>query len=114
MANITWRQMADPIIHRVLTENKGKGKKPGPKPTDPRSIETGPVVELLTAKRIPENDATSIIDFAAPQITGCDWSATGQNDLFLLILMQEYVKPLALNWIESNRPEAWYKSMFTP
>jgi len=73
-------------------------------------------VELLAAKRIPANDAASIIDFAALQITGCDWSATatGQNDLLFLILMQEYVKPLALNWIESNRPEAWYKSMFTP
>ncbi len=72
-------------------------------------------VDLLAAKRIPKNDAASIIDFAAPQITGCDWSATatGQNDLFFLILMQEYVKPLALKWVEQNRPEAWYKSMFT-
>lgn len=73
-------------------------------------------VELLTAKRIPEKDAAAIIDFAAPQITGCDWEgpAGGQNDLFFLILMQEYVKPLALQWTETNRPEAWYKSVFTP
>lgn len=72
-------------------------------------------ISLLKAKRIPENDATAIIEFAAPQITGCNWTtpAAGQNDLFFLILMQEYVKPLALQWTETNRPEAWYKSMFT-
>lgn len=71
---------------------------------------------LLKTKRIPENDANAIIEFAAPKITGCDWAAMAkdQNDLFFLILMQEYVKPHALQWVKQNRPEAWYKSMFTP
>jgi hypothetical protein len=73
-------------------------------------------VAMLAAKRIPEKDAAAIIDFAAPKVTGCNWQSSHatQTDLFFQILMREYIKPLALQWVEQNRPDAWYKSMFTP
>ena len=38
-------------------------------------------VELLAAKRIPANDAASIINFSAPQITGCDCQRTKRSIL---------------------------------
>lgn len=73
----------------------------------------------LVAHGMFENQAQEVLDVAIPRIKKFseDYTITFDSPssdypsvLYNLLFIQ--IKPIALEWIDKNKPEAWFREMF--
>jgi len=79
---------------------------------------------MLFDRGIFENQAKEIMDFAIPKLNEqaekmeiahkFDWNgrADGYPDILYFAIFNMNLKPLVVEWIDANIPEAWFRSMF--
>jgi hypothetical protein len=79
----------------------------------------GKLIKMLEANGMFESQAKEVIELAIPKLNEVvkdyrvdfnDSEDTYPEAIYTVFFMS--VKPIALNWINQNKPEAWYKPMF--
>ena len=77
------------------------------------------LIKMLEANGMFENQAKEVIELAIPKLNEVvkgydinfyDCETTYPEAIYTVLFMS--VKPIALIWINQNKPEAWYKPMF--
>ncbi len=72
------------------------------------------LIEMLVANGMFETQAEEVMDMAQERDDmGIHWNFSHDQyaDMMYPILF-ESIKPIALEWIEKNKPQAWYKGCF--
>lgn len=75
------------------------------------------LIDMLYNMGLFEDQATKIVDLAIPIINESgykikfnDPSNSYPDSLYIVLMIR--IKPIALDWIDQNASQAWYRSMF--
>ncbi len=71
-------------------------------------------LELMLIERgMYEDEATAVMDIVVKQVDDkWDLPAVHYPNEFYAAMFLSYVNPAALEWIDKNAPDAWYRDMF--
>jgi len=74
---------------------------------------------MLMSNGMSETQANEVMSEAVPHLKSLDDDYTisferayNEYPENLYLLWYEEIKPIALKWIEENKPQAWFKPMF--
>lgn len=77
------------------------------------------LVQNLINLGMSESQSKEVVDLSIPELQKLinGYSITFYSDCddypdVIYGAMMNYIKPIALKWIEENKPEAWFKEMF--